>query len=425
MQIARRYELVAIDKIVPYSRNPRLHSKEQIAQIRASFREFGILSPCLVDENYNLIAGHGRLLAAQAEGIAELNCVVAEGLTENQKKAFVIADNKLTENSTWDEQLLALEIADLKEAGFGLELTGFNMEELEKMFENPDSEPNEPVQTKEDDYDVGDGLTEKPPVESGDIWHLGNHRLMCGDSTDSEAVARLMGEDKARICWTDPPWNVDFGGQSPHPSWKKRAIQNDNMSDEDFYNFVFSVFKIMADVSETGCMVYIAMSGKEWANLMTATREAGYHWSSTIIWAKNSHVISRKDYHTQYEPIWYGWLDGSPRLAPLEDRKQSDLWHINRPIRSDEHPTMKPVELVGRALNNSSRKGDIVLDLFGGSGTTLIASEQTERVARLMEIDPKYVWVIVERFKKLNPDANVYLMRDGKKHTYAKIRKSV
>lgn len=230
-----------------------------------------------------------------------------------------------------------------------------------------------------------------------------------------------MGGKKARCVFTDPPWNVDYGSDTRHPSWKSRQIMNDKMSTENFGAFLFGAFECMAAVSEPGCMTYVVMGAQEWSNIMNAMRKTGYHWSSTIIWAKDSLVLSRKDYHTQYEPIWYGWLEGK-RLYPLEDRTQSDLWQIPRPKVSPEHPTMKPIELVAKALQNSSRSGDIVLDLFSGSGTTMIAAEQTERESRLMELDPKYCDVIVQRFIKLTDCTdNIFLLRNGEKTPYSNV----
>jgi DNA modification methylase len=239
---------------------------------------------------------------------------------------------------------------------------------------------------------------ENPFTQQGDVYNLGKHRLMCGDSTVAGDVNTLMDGQTAKLIFTDPPWNVDYGSDARHPSWKARQILNDKMSTGQFGDFLRSAFKCMRDVSKPGSMVYVVMSAQEWGNIMNALQESGYHWSSTIIWAKDQLVLSRKDYHTQYEPIWYGWVDGDKRLCPLEDRKQSDLWEIPRPKVSEEHPTMKPVELVIRALNNSSRERDIVLDLFGGSGTTLIAAEHTGRSCRMMELDPKYCDVIVKRY---------------------------
>lgn len=415
-----RMERVTVSKLIPYARNARTHSDEQILQLRSSLREFGFINPVLVDHDYNIIAGHGRVMAAKAEGMAEVPCVFVEHLTETQKKAYILADNKLALNAGWDETMLALEIEELQSLDFNVDLTGFNMEEIEKLFADSGG-GGDSAEAQEDDFDTESAAAEieNPVSQRGDVWLLGNHQLMCGDSTSAADVKTLMDGKKARCVFTDPPWNVDYGSDAKHPSWKSRQIMNDKMSTENFGAFLFSAFECMAGVSEPGCMTYVVMSAQEWGNIMNAMREAGYHWSSTIIWAKDSLVLSRKDYHTQYEPLWYGWLDSGKRLYPLKDRKQSDLWQIPRPKVSPEHPTMKPVTLVAKALQNSSNKGDIVLDLFGGSGTTIIAAEQTERLSRLMELDPKYCDVIVQRYHKLTDSTdNIYLLRNGVKTPY-------
>lgn len=259
---------------------------------------------------------------------------------------------------------------------------------------------DEPVEVVEDDFEIEP--PEEPKAKRGDIYKLGNHRLMCGDSTSLEDVGRLMGQDKASMGFTDPPWNVNYGAvkDGNAQGYKPRTILNDFMGTEDFKEFMNKAFASLNFAMHDGAMTYVVMSAQEWGNMMLTLAQNNYHWSSTIIWNKDSLVLSRKDYHTKYEPIWYGWKEGT-RLCPLEDRKQSDVWDIPRPKKSEEHPTMKPVELVARAINNSSKKGDVVIDLFGGSGTTLIASEQTGRCCRMMELDPKYVDVIVNRWEQL------------------------
>jgi DNA modification methylase len=306
----------------------------------------------------------------------------------------------------------------LGDDGFDVSLTGFDAAEIDELFKDKTA-----GKVKEDNFDANKALDEieTPITRHGDIWLLGKHRLMCGDSTSFSEVRQLMDGKKARFIFTDPPWNVDYGSDAKHPSWKPRQILNDKMSTEQFGAFLLAAFQCMASVSEPGCMAYVVMSAQEWGNIMPAMRQAGYHWSSTIIWAKDSLVLSRKDYHTQYEPIWYGWLEGT-RLCPLKDRKQSDLWDIPRPKVSIEHPTMKPVALVAKAILNSSRSGDTALDLFGGSGTTLIAAEQTERVCFMMELDAKYCDVIVKRYTEQAGGVDrVFLLRDGAETAYADV----
>lgn len=375
---------VPVSKLVPYEKNAKIHGEAQLEKLKASIEEFGFLSPCLIDKDFNIIAGHGRVMAAKEMGLKTVPCVFIEGLTEEQRRAYILADNRLGELGEWDMDLVMDELVELDELGFDVELTGFEL-------------PEELPEVVEDDFDES-AVPEEPRAKLGDIWQLGDHRLICGDSTDINVVERLMDGALADIVFTDPPWNVNYGQENER--WKQRSILNDYMPTEEFKEFMSSAFFCMNKVSKDGAMTYVVMSAQEWGNLMLTLAENDYHWSSTIIWAKDQLVLSRKDYHTQYEPIWYGWKTG-PRLHPLEDRKQSDLWEIPRPKRSDEHPTMKPVELVVRALSNSSNKGDNVLDLFGGSGTTLIAAEQINRRCYMSELDPHYCDVIIQRWENL------------------------
>ena len=386
-----KFERVAVDTLIPYVNNANIHSEKQVTMLASSIREFGFLNPVLIDRKRNVIAGHGRILAAKKLGLETVPCIFVEGLTEAQRKAYILADNRLAEFSEWDMDLVMGELEGLEEYDFDIDLIGFEMPEV--LPENV-----------EDDYEERDV---EPRAKLGDVWRLGAHRLMCGDSTDPNAIERLMGGCLADIVFTDPPWNVNYGA-TDHPTWKSRSILNDYMPTEEFKHFMESAFLCMNNASKEGAMTYVVMSAQEWGNLMLALAENDYHWSSTIIWAKDQLVLSRKDYHTQYEPIWYGWKNGS-RLHPLKDRKQSDVWEIARPKRSDEHPTMKPVELVARALANSSNVGDVVLDLFGGSGTTLIAAEQLERVCYMCELDPHYVDVIIDRWEQLTGEKAVLI----------------
>jgi DNA modification methylase len=343
----------------------------------------------------------------------EIDCVVVD-LDDVREKALNIALNKIT--GEWDLPKLAVALEDIEKQGISLDITGFEPPEIDKLFQKMKREDGAVV---EDEFEAE--AIETPITQPGDIWLLGKHRLLCGDSTDPAQLAKLMDGAKARMVFTDPPWNVDYGGAA-HPSWKQRQIMNDKMSGEEFYAFLLSAFKAMASVSEPGCMTYVVMSAQEWPNCHRALTESSYHWSSTIIWAKDSLVLSRKDYHTQYEPIWFGWLSGEKRLCPLQDRQQSDLWQIPRPKKSEEHPTMKPIALAARAIQNSSHTGDAVLDPFGGSGTTLLATEQTGRVAFLSELDPRYADCIVKRFvKQQESEEGVFLLRDGQQRSYTEL----
>jgi DNA modification methylase len=408
-----------VTDIIPYKNNPR-NNEPAVKKVAESILEFGFKVPIILDKNNEIVAGHTRYKASLELGLKTVPCIIADDLTDAQIKAFRLADNKTAELAEWDLDLLNLELGELSKLDLNFSMEDFG-------FELNDLALDSKAKVKDDDFDADEALAEIeiPISQRGDVWLLGNHRLMCGDSTSLEDIAVLMDGKKARQVFTDPPWNVDYGG-SDNPRWKTkdRQIMNDSMSTEDFKDFMMKVFKAMAQVSEPGCMTYVVMSAQEWGNLMLALKESGYHWSSTIIWAKDTLVLSRKDYHTQYEPIWYGWLDNGSRICPLEDRKQSDVWNIARPKRSDVHPTMKPIELVARAITNSSHKGDLVLDLFGGSGSTLIAAEQTNRVCHSMELDPKYADVIVKRYiENTGTDSGVFLLRNGEKIPYLDLQK--
>lgn len=407
---------ISADKLKAAKYNPRKDLKpgdEQYEKLRRSIEEFGYVEPVIWNQRTgNIVGGHQRFKVLVTLGVNEIDCVVVD-MPEQREKALNVALNKVS--GEWDMPLLTDLLKDLDESGFDVSLTGFEEAELEELFSDaPDSK------VKEDNFDADKVAAEieTPLTQKGDIWLIGRHRLMCGDSTSIDDINGLANGEKARLVFTDPPWNVDYGADAKHPSWKPRQILNDKMTTEQFREFLLKAFICMKTVCETGCMTYIVMSAQEWGSLMNVMKEAGFHWSSTIIWKKDTLVLSRKDYHTQYEPIWYGWLEGT-RLSPLEDRKQSDVWEIARPKRSDEHPTMKPISLVARAILNSSKKGDLVLDLFGGSGTTLIAAEQTERVCNMMELDPKYCDVIVKRYiENAGSDAGVFLCRDNQKTAY-------
>lgn len=374
-------EYISVDALKPYEKNAKKHPDKQVNHIANSIREFGFRQPLVVDKDNVIVIGHGRHLAAKTLGLDAVPCIRADDLTEEQIKALRLADNK-TNESEWDLSLLNGELDDIFD--IDMEQFGFDVALDDQPVEIVEDEVPEKVETR---------------CKQGDIWELGNHRLICGDSTSIETVDALMSGEKADMVFTDPPWNVNYGAQQNHPSWKPRQIMNDSMSTEDFRDFMRNAFKAMNNASKAGCMTYVVMSAQEWGNMMIALAENDYHWSSTIIWNKDQLVLSRKDYHTKYEPIWYGWKAGESRLCPLEDRKQCDVWDFERPKRSEEHPTMKPVPLVARAITNSSKKGNNVLDLFGGSGTTLIACEQTGRKCFMSELDEHYCDVIITRWE--------------------------
>ncbi|MEL7608844.1 MAG: site-specific DNA-methyltransferase [Bacillota bacterium] len=396
-----RFEKVNIDKLVPYARNARTHSKEQILQLRASIREFGFVNPVIVDKDLNIIAGHGRILAAKEEGFTEVPCVFAEHLTEAQKRAYIIADNRLALNAGWDAEMLSVEIADLQGADFDISLLGFDDAELNKLLGGMED-------VKDDDFDV-DAELQKPAVtQPGDLWLLGNHRLVCGDSTKAETFELLMDGKTANLVVTDPPYNVNYEGTAG-------KIRNDNMADAKFYQFLLDAFTLTEKVMARDASIYVFHADTEGLNFRRAFSDAGFYLSGTCIWKKQSLVLGRSPYQWQHEPILFGWKK-TGKHAWYSDRKQSTIWEFDKPKKNADHPTMKPVPLIAYPIVNSSMTGCIVLDPFGGSGSTLIASEQTERICYTVELDEKYCDVIVKRYiRQIGTDKDVYLIRDGQK----------
>ncbi len=383
-------EMRPIAALLPYVRNARTHSDAQVAQIAASMVEFGWTNPILVDGDNGVIAGHGRLLAARQLGHSTVPVIELAHLTPNQKRAYILADNKLAENAGWDEELLRLELADLKLADYDLGLIGFDPDELDDIL-SPAGD-----QAGLTDDDAVPELAEDPVSQRGEVWRLGEHRLLCGDSTDPGDLDVLMGIELADMAFTDPPYNVNYANTAKDKlRGTHRPIMNDNLG-EGFAGFLTAACTNLLNYTKGG--VYIAMSSSELDTLQLAFRSAGGKWSTFIIWAKNTFTLGRADYQRQYEPILYGWREGSDHFW-CGARDQGDVWFVNKPTKNDLHPTMKPVELVERAILNSSKTRDIVLDLFGGSGTTLIAAEKTNRRARLIELDPKYVDVIIKRWQ--------------------------
>ncbi len=387
-------EVVDINDLKENPRNPNTHPSVQIDLLAQIIKKTGWRAPITVSNLSGFIVkGHGRLQAAKAAGFKHCPVEYQNFQDEEEEMAALLADNKLAELAEIDVDKLTEIFKDYEFED--LSLTGYSQEEFDELVE-----AFEGAELSGDPEEVPEEVETR--CKLGDIWQLGNHRLMCGDSTSKSDVEKLMNGDKADMAFTDPPWNVNYGAiKDGNPQgYKPRTILNDFMGTEDFKEFMFKAFSSLNFAQKEGAMTYVVMSAQEWGNMMLTLAQNDYHWSSTIIWNKDSLVLSRKDYHTKYEPIWYGWKEGT-RLCPLEDRKQSDVWDIARPKKSEEHPTMKPVELVERAINNSSKPGDIVIDLFGGSGTTLIASEQTKRRCRMMELDPKYCDVIITRWETL------------------------
>ncbi|SDK68236.1 site-specific DNA-methyltransferase [Pseudomonas indica] len=378
-------------KLLPYARNARTHSDDQVAQIAASIAEFGFTNPILAGSDGVIVAGHGRLAAAQKLGLELVPVVVLDHLTPTQRRALVIADNRIAENAGWDDAMLRIEIAALQDDDFDLSLTGFDPDALAELMAG-----DEPDGEGEADDDAVPEMSETPVSRPGDIWLLGGHRLLCGDSTVAESYDRVLDGEPVDMVFTDPPYNVNYANSAKDKMrGKDRAILNDNLGD-GFYDFLLAA--LTPTIAHCRGGIYVAMSSSELDVLQAAFRAAGGKWSTFIIWAKNTFTLGRADYQRQYEPILYGWPEGAQRHW-CGDRDQGDVWHIKKPQKNDLHPTMKPVELVERAIRNSSRPGNVVLDPFGGSGTTLIAAEKSGRMARLIELDPKYVDVIVRRWQ--------------------------
>jgi DNA modification methylase len=410
-----KIEQVKLDALIPYARNSRTHSDAQVAQIAASIKEFGFTNPVLIDETGSIIAGHGRVMAARKLAIAEVPSIRLTHLTEAQKKAYVIADNKLALNAGWDDEMLAVELTDLKDMGFDLDLTGFSTDEIEALLA--------PVGTEGlTDEDEVPSIPEQPKSQRGDVWLLGEHRLMCGDSTQADDLVKLMDGDKADLVWTDPPYNVAVDG-------KAGKIMNDDMSKSEFRKFLQAVYARYFENMREGAVIYVAHGESERAAFSDCLVEAGLKLSEVLIWVKQSGTLSRQDFNWKHEPILYGWKEGKGHyfcgdftlttvidddldidkmkkdelvamLKQIKEQMPTTIMRHDRPTKSDLHPTMKPVSLVQRMIEWSSMDGWIVLDLFGGSGSTMIACQKANRRARLMELDPKFVDVIVKRWQE-------------------------
>lgn len=411
-------ELISVDKLVPYVNNARTHSPEQIQKLRASLREFGFINPVIIDREYNVIAGHGRIMAAQAEGIEEVPCVYADHLTEAQKKAYILADNRMALDAGWDEEMLRNEILALQEMNFNIGLTGFEDSELADLI----LDLEEPAE--EDNFDVAEELPKEPTSKPGQVYKLGRHRLICGDSTDVSVISELMCGKQADMWLTDPPYNVNYEGSTG------MTIKNDNMEDSRFRAFLVDAFKAAVGAMNPGAAFYIWHADSEGYNFRGACRDVGLQVRQCLVWVKNSLVLGRQDYQWRHEPCLYGWKDGASHYfidnrkqttviedyvpdfgkmkkeemkALLEeiysDRMSTTVIYEDKPLANDLHPTMKPIKLLARLIRNSSKPDDIVLDTFGGSGSTLMACEQLGRTCYMCELDPKYVDVIISRWE--------------------------
>lgn len=380
------HKIVAVEDLVPYALNSRTHSDEQVAQLAASIREFGFTNPILIDEANNLIAGHGRVLAARKAQMKNIPAVVVTGLDDRRRRALVIADNKLALNAGWDEEALRVELEDL--AGDFGELMGFSEDELVALLQSDDGTEGLT------DEDAVPEVPEQPVTVEGDVWLLGRHRLMCGDSTSIDHLERLCDGQLVDMWLTDPPYNVAYEGGTK----EKLTIQNDSMSDDSFRQFLQDAYSAADAVMKKGAVFYIWHADSEGYNFRGAASDVGWPVRQCLIWKKSSLVMGRQDYHWMHEPCLYGWKDGAAHLWAA-DRKQTTILEFNKPRRNGEHPTMKPVELFEYQMLNNTKGSDLVLDSFAGSGTTAIACEKHGRMARLMELDPKYCDVIIKRWQ--------------------------
>ena len=407
MEKEMQYYLADINDLIPYIRNARTHSESQIAQITASIKEFGFLSPILIAEDNTILAGHGRLAAARKLGLTKVPCVKESHLTETQRRAYIIADNKLSLNAGWDEDILAIELSELQGADFDLDLLGFDESELVSIFEDD-------KEVEDDDFDVEEELNKPCFSKAGDIWTLGRHRLICGDSTKEETYKRLMDGKRANLVVTDPPYNVNYEGSAG-------KIKNDNMDNDKFYNFLLDAFSNMEKVMADDASIYVFHADTEGLNFRKAFNDAGFYLSGCCIWKKPSLVLGRSPYQWQHEPCLYGWKKKGKHQW-YSGRKETTIWEFEKSKKNADHPTMKPIALLAYPISNSSMSNTLILDPFGGSGSTLIACEQTDRSCYTIELDKKFCDVIVKRYiEQVGTNKDVSVLRDGKEYLYNEV----
>lgn len=407
MKTTSELQLIPIEKLVPYVNNARTHSPEQINKLRSSIREFGFINPVIIDRDFGVIAGHGRILAAKEEKIDKVPCVFADHLTEAQKKAYIIADNRMAMDAGWDEELLRVEIEALQAEAFDLSLTGFDDNELSKLFDDS-------IEAQEDDFDVDAELNKPTFSKAGDIWTIGRHRLICGDSTKAETYETLMQGKKANLVITDPPYNVNYEGTAG-------KIKNDNQAPEAFFNFLFDAFSNIEKAMADDASIYVFHADTEGLNFRKAFDAAGFYLSGCCIWKKPSLVLGRSPYQWQHEPCLYGWKKKGKHQW-YSDRKQTTIWEFEKTKKNTDHPNMKPVPLLAYPIANSSMSNTLVLDPFGGSGSTLIACEQLDRSCFTIELDEKYCDVIVKRYiEQVGTSENVSVVRSGKTYAFKEL----
>lgn len=405
MKSTSEMKKVAVSELIPYVNNARTHSKEQINKLRGSLREFGFINPIIIDSKNNVIAGHGRLMAAKEEGIKEVPCVLVDYLSEAQKKAYILADNRYAQDAGWDEEMLKAEIEELEGMDFDVSFTGFDEKELASLFD-------EEKKAEEDDFDLTKALEAAAFVEKGDRWHVGRHILMCGDATSAEDVDKLMDGAVANMCSVDPPYGVSF------KSWDGLEIKNDSLKDDEFLDFLTKSFENIAAHLAPGGSCYVFHADSLTEIFRTAFKKF-FHLSAVCVWVKNALVPGWGDFQYRHEPVLYGYLENAKHKF-YGDRKQTTVWEFNKQTSFHDHPTSKPIDLMTYPISNSSQENGIVLDTFGGSGSTLIACEQMNRTCYTMELDEKYASVILRRFVEDTGKADeVYVERNGEKLMYS------
>ena len=416
MNTTKEMQLVDIDKLIPYVNNARTHSKEQITKLRSSLREFGFINPIIIDENFNVIAGHGRICAAKEEGIKEVPCVFADHLTEAQKKAYIIADNRMAEDSGWDEELLKVEMEALQDMGFDLSMTGFDESELADLF-------GDDTEGEDDNFDVEAELGKPCISQTGDVWHIGNHTVVCGDSTNPEVYNTLLEDKKVNLVCTDPPYFVNLESTSG-------KIKNDDLNDKEAYNFLMKAFTCLHDAMAVDASIYIFYATAKARIFHDAYEDAGFKVGAGLVWKKDRLVLTRTDWKYVHEPIIWGWRKDGKHIW-YGDQKQKTVFEFDRIKNSKEdgfgHPSSKPVPLIAYLIKQCTQTNGLVLDCFLGSASTLIACEQLNRVCFGIELEPKFVDVACARFIEYqngNAD-NVYVIRNGEKFSYSALAKEV
>ncbi|MDY0407331.1 site-specific DNA-methyltransferase [Paracerasibacillus soli] len=406
-------EKIKVEQLIPADYNPRKDLQpgdSEYEKIKRSLEEFGYVDPVIWNKTTGrVVGGHQRLKVLASMGRTEVECVVVE-LDEEKEKALNVALNKIS--GDWDKEKLAVLMTDLDAADFDVSLTGFDASEIDDLFKDTLRDGVE-----DDDFDVDEELQNPPITMQGDVWILGRHRLVCGDSTKKETFDKLMENKKANLVVTDPPYNVDYEGSAG-------KIKNDNMNNDTFYQFLLDAFTNTEDALAKDGSIYVFHADTEGLNFRRAFEEAGFYLSGTCIWKKQSLVLGRSPYQWKHEPILFGWKKKG-RHRWYSDRKQSTIWEFDKPKRNADHPTMKPIALIAYPIMNSSLTNSIVLDPFGGSGSTLIASEQTDRICYMIELDEKFCDVIAKRYiEQVGTDEDVYVIRKNKKIAYSELEVS-